>query len=286
MVSKFFKRFGVGGFILAVVVAVYIATTMLSILGLGYDQVEDVDPSRIFRGVSLAFPLGTDGSGRNVLFLLMNGIRAFLVPGLLAALITAFLGAVLGGIGGYFHGWIKSSIIGLLRLIDALPRVVMLILICSLAQPSMMLISTTVGVLFVPSLARTIQHRVEALAAEDYILAYRSHGFSTFHIISYHIIWMLCRPLIVRQCAYVFGYVLFVETALSYLEFGVLPGVEDVLSWGTMVADAKNSFGSWTATEGEPHIFGLFWLAPALAIVTVTAASIGFANDYSKEDEQ
>ena len=77
-----------------------------------------------------------------------------------------------------------------------------------------------------PSLARTIQHRVEALAAEDYILAYRSHGFSTFHIISYHIIWMLCRPLIVRQCAYVFGYVLFVETALSYLEFGVLPALK------------------------------------------------------------
>ena len=99
MVSKFFKRFGVGGLVLAAVVAVYIATTMLSVLGVGYDQVEDVAQS-YFRGVSPGFTRHRR-IGEECFILLMNGIRAFLVQAF-GRLITAFLGAVLGGIGGIF----------------------------------------------------------------------------------------------------------------------------------------------------------------------------------------
>ena len=75
---------------------------------------------------------------------------------------------------------------------------------------------------------------------------------------------MICRPVIIRQAAYVFGYVLFIETALSYLEFGVLEGVEEILSWGTMVAQAKNESGSWSPAPGEPHILGYIgWRQPS-----------------------
>ena len=60
------------------------------------------------------------------------------------------------------EGRLKVILIWALRLIDSLPRLVMLILLCSVTQPSMMLIAVAVGLLFVPSLARTIQYRVEA----------------------------------------------------------------------------------------------------------------------------
>lgn len=253
---------------------------------LGYDQVDDHDLARRYLPISLAFPLGTDGYGRNVLMLLLKGIQAFFVPGLFAALITGGFGALLGGICGYLEGRVKQVVLWGLRLIDALPRLVMLILLCSLTQPSMMLIAVAVGVLFVPALSRTVQYRVEALAAEDYILAYRAHGFSSVKIVGYHIVWMICRPVIIRQAAYVFGYVLFVETALSYLEFGVLEGVEDILSWGTMVAQAKNETGSWNPGPGEAHILGLYWLAPAMAIVGTTAGILGVGNRVAQEGEK
>ena len=252
----------------------------------GYDSVGDVDTSRRYASLSLEHPLGTDGYGRDILMLLMNGVRAFFLPGILAAMITAFFGALLGGVCGYLEGPVKKLLLSGLRLLDALPRLVMLILLCSITQPSMLLIAIAVGVLFIPTLARSVQHKVEALAAEDYILAYKAHGFSAVRIVAYHIIWMICRPVIIRQAAYVFGYVLFIETALSYLEFGVLEGVEEVLSWGTMVAQAKNVSGSWAPAVGEAHILGLYWLAPAIAIVVTTACILGLGNRYAKDGEQ
>ena len=251
----------------------------------GYDSVGDVNTDRRYADFSFAHPLGTDGYGRDILMLLLNGVRAFFLPGVFAMCITALLGAALGGICGYLEGPIRRTVLSTLRLVDALPRLVMLILLCSITQPSMFLIGGAVGLLFVPTLARSVQHKVEALAAEDYILAYRSHGFSAFRIVAYHIIWMICRPMIIRQSAYVFGYVLFIETALSYLEFGVLEGVEEVLSWGTMVAQAKNVAGSWSPGEGEAHILGLYWLAPAVAIIVTTASVLGLGNRYAKEGE-
>lgn len=252
----------------------------------GYDSVSDVDTSRRYASLSVSHPLGTDGYGRDILMLLLNGVRAFFIPGLLAALITASLGALFGGLSGYLEGTGKKAVLAGLQLVDALPRLVMLILLCSITQPSMTLIAVAVGILFVPTLARSIQHRVEALAAEDYILAYKAHGFSPWRVVAYHIIWMICRPVIIRQAAYVFGYVLFIETALSYLEFGVLEGVEEVLSWGTMVAQAKNVAGSWSPGAGEAHVLGLYWLAPAIAIAATTASMIGLGNRYAQEGEQ
>ena len=44
----------------------------------GYDSVGDVDTSRRYASLSFEHPLGTDGYGRDILMLLMNGVRAFL----------------------------------------------------------------------------------------------------------------------------------------------------------------------------------------------------------------
>ena len=128
---------------------------------LSYDQVDDHDLARRYLPMSFAYPLGTDGYGRNVLLLLLKGIQAFFLPGLIAALIAGGVGSLLGGVCGYVEGRLKVILIWALRLIDSLPRLVMLILLCSVTQPSMMLIAVAVGLLFVPSLARTIQYRVE-----------------------------------------------------------------------------------------------------------------------------
>ena len=131
----------------------------------GYDQVDDHNLSRRYLPVSWDYPLGTDGYGRNVLMLLLKGVQAFFIPGVVAALIASILGAALGGLSGTLEGRAKRVLLASLRLLDALPRLVMLILLCSIMEPSMMLIAASVGVLFVPAIARTIQYRVEALAA-------------------------------------------------------------------------------------------------------------------------
>ena len=126
--------------------------------------------------------------------------------------------------------------------------------------------------MFIPSVATLIRRRVEALGAEDYILAHIAHGFHPFKIISYHILWLQCRALMIRQLIFVFAYVLFIETALSYLgDYGVQ---EPFASWGNMVAQARSSVTLWP------------WLSPALAIITTIASLLTLGDAIAQREEE
>jgi peptide/nickel transport system permease protein len=216
--------------------------------------------------------LGSDEQGRSIAFRLFKGVSAFFFPGLLAGLICMLLGSITGACSGYFGGWIAKGMNALLELVDTLPRMVFLILICTIFRPSMVLIAGVVSLLFIPSVAKVIRLKVEALASEDYILAYIAHGFHPFTIISYHILWLQCRAALIRQGFFVFAYVLFVETALSYLgDYGVQ---EPTPSWGNMVAQTRSAALIWP------------WFFAALAIVITIAAAFSFGDLLARRDEE
>lgn len=236
-----------------------------------YDPVLDVDLDRRDLAPSLKFILGTDGQGRSVALRLFKGIEAFFFPGLIAGFVAALAGGALGAICGFLGGWIGRTIAAILELIDTLPRMVFLVLICTIFPPSIMLIAIVSSLLFIPSIATVIRRKVEALGAEDYILAHVAHGFHPFNIISYHILWLQCRALLTRQMIFVFSYVLFIETALSYLgDYGVQ---EPMPSWGNMVAQSRISAVAWP------------WAFPALAIIITIAAFLAFGDGIARREE-
>ena len=88
-----------------------------------------------------------------------------------------------------------------------------------------------------------------------------AHGFNHYRGELSHNL-MICRPILIRRAAYVFGYVLFVDGL-------ILPeacGRWRMYCLGLIVAQAKNEAGSWTRRPAN-RIFSAYWLAPALAIV-------------------
>ncbi len=239
-----------------------------------YDPAGAVDYDQQLVGPSAAHWFGTDGQGRDVALRLLKGIEAFFLPGLLAGLAATTLGALAGAVAGYAEGWVRSAVLGLMQLIDTLPRLVFIILVCTILNPSISLIAAVAAVLFVPNIATVVRRKVEALGSEDYILAHIAHGFRPTRILLYHIIWLQCRPLLIRQATYVFGYVLFVETALSYLgDYGVQ---EPTPSWGNMVAQTRELAGAapWP------------WLFPALAIVITISGFLAFGNLLARHEEE
>jgi peptide/nickel transport system permease protein len=239
-----------------------------------YDPVADVDYSNIGAAPSVAHFFGTDGQGRDVAIRLLKGTEAFFLPGLMAAALATVLGALAGAVAGYAQGPVRSAVLSLLQLIDTLPRLVFIILVCTILNPSILLISFVAAVLFIPANATVIRRKVEALASEDYILAHIAHGFRPVRILLYHILWLQCRPALIRQATYVFGYVLFVETALAYLgDYGVQ---EPTPSWGNMVSQAKDAAGA----DAWP------WLFPAIAIVITIASFLAFGNLVARRAEE
>ena len=239
-----------------------------------YDAADAVSYDQILVTPSFAHLLGTDAQGRDVAIRLLKGTEAFFFPGLGAALVSVILGAIFGAIAGYSEGLLRSLVLGFLHLIDTLPRLVFIILVCTIRDPSIPLIASVTAVLFVPTVATVVRQKVEALASEDYILAHLAHGFRAVHVLAYHILWLQCRPLLVRQGAFVFGDVLFVETGLSYLgDYGVQ---EPDPSWGNMVAQVRDLAGlsPWP------------WLVPSAAIVATISGFLAFGNIVAARGEE
>jgi peptide/nickel transport system permease protein len=216
---------------------------------------------------------GTDHLGRGVGMRLLKGIDAIFLPGLLAAMLAVLFGGLLGAAAGYLRGWLRIVVLRVIQLIDTLPRLVFIILVCTIFRPSILLIAAVAGVLAIPTIATVVRTRVEQLGSEDYILAHVAHGFRPIKILLYHILWLQCRPILMRQASFVFGYIVFIEAALCYLgDYGVQ---EPNPSWGNMIAQAK----SYALMSTWP------WLLPALATMLTIAAFLAFGNLVARKDE-
>ncbi len=213
------------------------------------------------------YPLGTDYLGRDMLIRLVKGTEGFFLPGLLAVLIGLGFGVLLGAIAGYMGGRVDQAITFFTTMVGSFPRLVFILLACTIPEdPSMMLIGAITGGLFIPQISEAVRRRVLTLKEEDFILASRAHGLGLPRILFYHIVWLQCFPEIVRQGLYLFVYVIFLETALSYLEGPGAP--PEIPSWGRMLADATAAM-----------FRGQYWhaLVPTAAIVftTLGVASLG-----------
>lgn len=256
--------------------AIVVAVILLGCVApfIAYDPADAVSYDRVLESPSFTHFLGTDEQGRDVAIRLVKGTQAFFLPGLMAACMAVVGGGLLGALAGYATGIVRAAVIGFLQLVDTLPRLVFIILVCTIRNPSVMLIAFVAGILFIPTVATVIRRKVESLASEDYILAHIAHGFTPVRVILYHILWLQCWPILVRQAAYVFGYVLFVETGLSYLgDYGVQ---EPDPSWGNMVAQVRSL----------PPGVAWPWLIPATAIVLTISGFLAFGNLAARRGEE
>ena len=265
---------------LAIAAAGALLLLCVSSFVIDYDPVGDVQQAQSERGLGPEWghPLGTDFVGRDMLMLLVKGTEGFFLPGLLASFIALLFGVGLGAFAGYMGGRVDRVITFFTTLIGAFPRLVFILLACTIAdEPDMILIGVLVGVLFIPQVAEAIRRRVLALKAEDFIIASRAHGLGLMRILFYHIVWLQCFPEIVRQGLYLFVYVIFVETALSYLELETM--MFEASSWGKMLNDAKDMM-----------MRGTYWhaLVPTAAIVfaTLGATALGDVIVGSAKEER
>lgn len=202
-----------------------------------YDPVADVDMERVFLSPSWSHLLGTDQLGRDLFLRIVHGTEAFYVPGLLACLLAAVGGTVGGGLSAYFGGPFAALFRYMTSLVTSLPRFILILLVCSIFDGGIYLIAMLTGLVYLPQLAETVYRKVLYFRATEFIEAARAHGISNSRILFYHILYLNCMPPILKHMLYLFGYVILIETSLSYLGgFGVQ---EPAPSWGNMLAQAR-----------------------------------------------
>jgi len=219
------------------------------------------DPDAMDLGAMMAGPftgsylLGTDFLGRDLLTRLILGIQAYFLPGLAAISIALVLGSVCGVAAGYRGGRTDAAVTYFASLIDALPRLVLMLLVIAAFKPQIYTIMVVFGITTAPAIATMVKGKILMLKQRTFIESAVALGLSPRTIILKHILWYNCRALLLIQATIGMAEAVLIETSLSYLGFGVQ---EPTPSWGNMIQAGANYL-----------LQGNFWSssAPALAIL-------------------
>ncbi len=208
--------------------------------------------------------LGTDELGRDILTRLLYGARISLVIGFVGEGVSISLGMLLGSISGWYGGWIDDLIMRITDMFFAIPSLMFLIVIVSIVTPGPVTIFLALGFISWPSETRMMRSQVMSIKNMDYVMAARSIGVSTPHMLIQHVLPNAIAPMIVLGTLGVAGMILS-EAILSFLGLGIqIP----TPSWGTMV------------NTGQNYIFNAQWYAifPGLAIM-ITVLGFNFLGD-------
>jgi peptide/nickel transport system permease protein len=240
------------------VLALY-AVALLAPLLAPYDPIAQVDIARTtYLSPSIEHPLGTDRFGRDILSRIIYGARVSLSIGFIATAISVTLGTLLGAFAGYLGGKADTAVMRFTDLVLAFPRLVLLILIVALFEPSMLVIILVLGLTQWPGTTRIVRGDVLSLREREFIQAANALGMSRRRVILRHLIPNVLAPVIVTATLGI-GNTIVLEAGLAFLGLGVPPPTP---TWGDMVA------------AGRDVLTNAWWVAtfPGLTIVLVVLA--------------
>ena len=203
--------------------------------------------------------LGTDRFGRDVWARLAYGARISLGVGVLAVLLSVTIGVLIGAASGFWPGAVGTLLLGLTDFALALPRVVLLLLLASLWQPSAALVVAVLGLTGWMTVARLVHGEVRALSARPFVESAVALGVRGPRVLVRHILPNAMTPVIVTAALGV-GNAIMLEAGLSFLGLGVQPPTP---SWGNLIASGRDTLvnAPWVAT------------APGVALVLVVVAA-------------
>ena len=217
---------------------------------------------------TLAYPLGTDPLGRDVLARVIAGGKISLLVGFTSVIGAVIFGVLMGLIAGYYRGFWDMLVMRFADLQLAMPFILLAITFIAIVGGSL---TNTIILLIVSQwvqYARVVRGSVLTLREREFILSASAIGVKDWRIIFQHLLPNLIGPVIVLMTLNVANNIL-LESSLTFLGLGVDPTIP---SWGGMLAD------------GRTYLQTAWWVSvfPGLAIL-LTVLGLNLLGDWLRD---
>ncbi len=210
--------------------------------------------------------LGTDQLGRDEFSNIIYGARISLIIGTAATVIMTIVSVIIGSISGLIGG--KFDLV-VQRFVDAwlaIPGMLILLTMMSILGKGTWQVIVAIGVPMGIGGSRMVRSAVLAIKEDMYVDAGRSTGGTTSMILWQHILPNI-MPVIIIGFSIILGSAILMEASLSFLGFGVPPGVP---SWGSMLSQEGRQYAETAPTLS-------LWPGLALAITVYGVNMLGDA---------
>lgn len=251
------NRIAVAGLVLTVI---YFFLGILGPVIAPHDPIA-IDAAARFQPPSLEHPFGTDTRGRDILSRILHGARLSLYVALVVVTVSGVIGVTLGLVAGFFRGLIDESIMRFIDVLFAFPAILLALVIITILGPGLNQAVAALSIAFIPIMVRVTRGSAISVREEDYILAARAYGETSFNIMFREMLPNLISVVMV-QATITFAFSILAEAGLSYLG---LSAQFPTITWGLMIS------------EGQADITRAPWatIFPGLAIM-VTVLGLTF----------
>ena len=183
---------------------------------------------------------GTDNLGRDIFVRVWVGARISLLIGLAAATIDLFIGVIWGSIAGVLGGRTDTIMMRIADILTAIPYLLVVIMLLVVMDKGLLPMIVALSITGWVRMARIVRGEVLSIKNQEYVLAARTLGADTKHLILKHLIPNAMGAIIVTMTLSI-PTAIFTESFLSYLGLGVTP---PMASWGTMASEGSEAIRS------------------------------------------
>ena len=211
--------------------------------------------------------LGTDHLARDMVSMLIEGLRASLYVGFIAGIIATGMGTFLGVYAGYKGGWIDDLVNMVTNLFLVIPSFVVLLLISASLKDgrSLELIAVIIGLTTWTWTTRSVRAQTASLKSSEHIKLAMVNGANTFTILTKHILPYLLSYIFMVFIIQIASGIL-QEASISMLGLGPY----DSVSLGNIINDSM---------KNEALGDGIWWaFMPGVFLITIIVFALYTLN--------
>jgi len=192
---------------------------------------------------SETLPFGGDKWGRDVLEKAIKGSEVSIFVGLTAALFATLIGTVLGAMAGYWGGKVNDFLEWFYNIFTSIPYILLILAFAAVFKKGLDTIIVILALTGWTGIYRLVRAEYIKHCGREYVKAAQAIGASHLSRMFVHILPNASHVILVQLSQHVVQFIK-AEVILSFLGLGV---PVDMVSWGTMLAEAQNELviGKW-----------------------------------------